>query len=160
VESSIAIPYLLQHTAAMMMRQSDQVLQERLGIGMSQLRILTILEQEPNTQQRKLADCLGQTEASISRQVKLMVGKGYLTVSINPKSKREHLTILTARGLKITQAAKDVLEAHNRPMTRQIGVKQQKALYELLTAVHGYTCVPGKPFACNHSYKIQFEGRA
>src|SRR5688572_31693887 len=98
MEPVSAIPYLLQHTAAMLLRQSDQILQERLGIGMSQVRILTMLEHEPNVQQRKLADRLGQTEASISRQIKLMREKGFLTVAVNPKSKREHITVPTQKG--------------------------------------------------------------
>ena len=63
----ITLGYLLQHTATILMRQSDQVLQERLGIGMSQLKLLMMLQNSPNVQQRKLAECLGQTEASISR---------------------------------------------------------------------------------------------
>lgn len=154
MESTLAIPYLLQHTAAMMLRQSDQVLQERLGIGMSQLRILTMLEHQPNAQQRKLADLLGQTEASISRQIKLMAEKGYLTVAVSPKSRREHITVPTPKGVKITEAAKEVLAAHNQPLTDLLGAKQQKMLYEMLTDIHGYTCVLGKPFACDHSYKI------
>lgn len=160
MESSKAIPHLLQHIAAMMLRQSDQVLQERLGIGISQLRILTILEQESNVRQRKLADHLGQTEASISRQIKLMAEKGYLTAGVNPKSRREHLAILTPKGLKITQAAREVLAEHGRPLAEMMGEKRQKALQELLSLVHEYTCVPGKPFACDHSYKIEFEGKA
>ena len=160
METPMAIPHLLQHIAAMMMRQSDQVLQERLGIGMSQLRILTILEQEPNAQQRKLADHLGQTEASISRQIKLMVERGYLTVGINPKSRREHLSVLTTKGLKITQAAQEVLGGYNQPLAEMLGDKRQKALQEMLTQIHDYTCVPGKPFACDHSRKIEFEGKA
>lgn len=154
MESIASVSYLLQHTATMMMRQSDQVLQERLGIGMSQLRILLLLLDEPNVQQRKLADCLGQTEASISRQIKLMGEKGYLTVMVNPKSKREHITVPTAKGVKITEAAKDVLEAYTQPLAEQIGDKKQKQLYELLSEIHAHTCVTGKPFACNHSFKI------
>lgn len=154
MEPVVAIPYLLQHTAAMMLRQSDQVLQERLGIGMSQLRILTMLEQEPNARQRKLADCLGQTEASISRQIKLMAEKGFLNVAVNPKSKREHVTALTTKGLKITVAAKEVLAIYNQPLANSLGDKQQKQLYETLLAIHDHTCVAGKPFACNHSFKI------
>ena len=160
MESSMDIPYLLQHTAAMMQRQSDQILQERLGIGISQLRILIILEQEPNVQQRKLADHLGQTESSISLQIKLMAEKGYLTVGVNPKSKREHLAVLTPKGLKITQAAGEVLNGYNQPLAKTMGDKRQKALQELLSLVHDYTCAPGKPFACDHSSKIEFEVKA
>lgn len=154
MEPVSSIAYLLQHTATMMMRQSDQVLQERLGIGMSQFRILMLLQLEPGVQQRKLADCLGQTEASISRQIKLMADKGLLTVAVNPKSKREHVMVLTPKGVKITEAAKDVLAGYNQPVNDLLGEKQRKQLSEMLASLHDHTCAAGKPFACDHTFKI------
>lgn len=154
MEPDASIIYLLQHTATIAIRQADQILQERLGIGMSQLRILSMLQHEPGVQQRKLADRLGQTEASISRQIKIMSEKGFLAVTTNPKSKREHITVPTPKGLKITEAAKDVLAAYHKPMTDLISDKQRAQLVEALAAFHGHTCAPGKPFACDHPYKI------
>src|ERR1700755_3521534 len=93
----ITTGYLLQHTATILMRQSDQVLQERLGIGMSQFRVLLMLQRNANSQQRKLAECLGQTEASISRQIKLLCEKSLLAVRVNPQSRREHIAVLTPK---------------------------------------------------------------
>ena len=94
MESSVSVlDYLVQHVASTMHRQSDQVLSERLGIGMSQFKILRILQQQLGIQQRVLADRLGQTEAGVSRQIKLLVGKDLLLVEVNPESRREHLTL-------------------------------------------------------------------
>lgn len=150
----LSIGYLLQHTAAMLMRQSDQVLQERLGIGMSQLRLLMMLQHSPGIQQRKLADCLGQTEASVSRQIKLLRDKGFLTVRINPKSRREHITVPTPKGQKMTVAALDVLSQYHTPMMEGLNSKQRDQLAESLGTLHDYTCAAGRPFACDHSFKF------
>lgn len=150
----ILLGYLLQHTAMMMTRQSDQVLQERLGIGVSQLRILMILQHAPGIQQRKLADRLGQTEASISRQIKLLQEKGMLVVRVNPKSRREHLAMPTAKGVKMTEAALEVLAQYHTPMMEQLSERQRERLQAMLQAFHGYICAPGKPFACDHPYKV------
>lgn len=150
----ITIGYLLQHTATILMRQSDQVLQERLGIGMSQFRLLMMLKINPNVQQRTLAERLGQTEASISRQIKLLVEKGLLGVRVNPKSRREHVTMPTPKGLKITEAALEVLEQYHTPMFDLLTPKQQQQLTESLQKFHGYICVPGRPFACDHQFDI------
>lgn len=150
----IAIGYLLQHTATMLMRQSDQVLQERLGIGMSQLRILMILEHSPGIQQRKLADCLGQTEASISRQIKLLQERGVLAVRVNPKSRREHLAVPTAKGMKLTQAALEVLVQHYAPILERLSGKERNRLQAMLQTIHDHICAPGKPFACDHPYEM------
>lgn len=150
----ITLGYLLQHTATMIMRQSDQILQERLGIGMSQLRIMMMLERSPNIQQRKLADCLGQTEASISRQIKLLQEKGMLAVRVNPKSRREHLAVPTPKGLKMTQAAMEALVRYHTPMTEQLSEKQREQLQTMLQTFHNHICSPGKPFACDHPYQL------
>jgi DNA-binding MarR family transcriptional regulator len=150
----LTIGYLLQHTATMLMRQSDQVLQERLGIGVSQFRIMMMLQQTPNVQQRKLAENLGQTEASISRQIKLLCEKGMLASRVNPKSRRERMTVLTPRGLKMTQAAADVLNQYHTPMLEMLTAKQQQQLSGMLGTFHNHTCIPGKPFACDHPYGL------
>jgi DNA-binding MarR family transcriptional regulator len=150
----ITTGYLLQHTATILMRQSDQVLQERLGVGMSQFRLLMMLQRTPNVQQRKLAECLGQTEASVSRQIKLLVEKGLLAVRVNPKSRREHITVLTPKGVKMAEAAMDVLNQYHGPMFSMLNEKQKQQLREILEKFHTYTCVAGKPFACDHPFGI------
>lgn len=151
----VSVGYLLQHTATILLRQSDQVLQERLGIGMSQFKLLMMLRHNPNVQQRKLAECLGQTEASISRQIKLLVEKGLLSIRINPKSRREHVTMPTTKGMKITEAALDVLEQYHLPMFQLLTAKQQQQLNESLTKLHNFSCAPGRPFACDHPFDAE-----
>lgn len=141
--------YLVEHTAAILHRQSDQVLQERLGIGMSQFKLLMILQEHPNVQQRELADWLGQTEASISRQIKILCEKGMLAIQINPKNRRQHLTMATLKGIKVTQAAMEVLEDYHSPVFGHLSGKDQKQLVALLRIVHERTCAEGKPHACD-----------
>jgi DNA-binding MarR family transcriptional regulator len=148
------IGYMLQHTASIMYRQSDQVLQERLGLGMSQYKILMILHEKPQIRQRVLADQLGQTEASISRQIKLLVERGMLVVEINPKNRREHLTRPTARGVKVTQAAQEVLEEYHSPVFGQFNEKEQQTLNELLHRVHVEVCGPRKPITCDKAFDL------
>ena len=94
------IGYLLQHTASTLARQSDQVLQERLGVGFSQFKILMTLQWNPGVQQKHIAESLGQTEASISRQIKLMHEAGLLQSKVSERNKREHITTLTRKGEK------------------------------------------------------------
>jgi MarR family transcriptional regulator, transcriptional regulator for hemolysin len=149
-----AIGYLLQHMAAILTRQSDQVIQERLGIGMSQFKLLMILRQSPNIQQRKLAECLGQTEASISRQIKLLCEKGLLIVRVNPKSRREHITVPTAKGVKMTEAAMEVLTQYHTPLFDRLNEKQRQHLTDMLVVVHGEVCAAGKPFVCDHPFDM------
>lgn len=144
-----SLSYLLQHTPTIMYRQSDQLLQERLGIGMSQFKLLMMLKFTPNIQQRTLAESLGQTEASISRQTKLLTERGMLDVAINPDNKREHITTLTAKGAKIADAANDILHEYHDQVFERLSEKQRQRLSELLTEVHEIVCQTGRPYACD-----------
>lgn len=136
------IGYLLQHLAAALARQNDQVLQERLGIGFSQFKILMVLEKEPHIQQKDIAESLGQTEASISRQIKLMHEKGLLRTTINQENRRRHITTPTAKGLRLVEEAANVLNSLNAPMLDQLSDKQRAQLLETLSSMHNWTCAP------------------
>jgi DNA-binding MarR family transcriptional regulator len=135
-----AIGFLINHLAFLMMRQSDQVLQERLGIGFSQFKILKVLQTNPQVQQKQIADALGQTEASISRQIKLMHDSGLLQTTVRPENRRRHLTTLTRKGARISEEAIVVLNAYHKPMFDNLGDKQQQQLVEILQKMHAFAC--------------------
>lgn len=131
---------LLHHVSFVLARQSDQVLQEQLGIGFSQFKILLALDGARGMQQKHIATELGQTEASISRQIKLLDDLGMLTSQINPNNRRQHITSLTPRGAKVTERATEILNAYHSPIFSHLSERQQHQLRELLTAMHQAAC--------------------
>ncbi len=130
----------LQHVANLMTRQSDQVLQEQLGIGISQFRVLQALVDNPHIQQRQIGVLLGQTEASISRQVKLLYGKQMINTIINPDNRREHLTTLTLKGQRVVEASAEALARYHAPAFKELSGKQQSELRKLLQGLHVGLC--------------------
>ena len=132
--------YSLQHVAGLLAKQSDQVLQEQLGIGHAQFKLLRELQDRPYMKQKDVAESLGQTEASISRQVKLMVARGLLHITRNPRNRREHLTQVTAKGAKLTDAAVAVLNKYHAPVFATLNDKQQVQLREIFATLHGKVC--------------------
>lgn len=134
------IGYLLQRLAFCLARQSDQVLQEQLGIGMSQFKILMILRWQPNILQKQIAEALGQTEASISRQIKLQLKAGHLETTVSPSNRRQHITRLTAKGSRIIEKALEILNQYHAPMFERLSEKQQTQLLEMLTSMYNYAC--------------------
>ena len=138
------IGYLLNHLAFMLGRQSDQVLQEQLGLGFSQFKIMMILKWAPSIQQKQIADKLGQTEASISRQIKLLHDKDLLSTRISAENKREHITTLTSRGEKLTEKAMDILNSYHAPTFASLSDKQQQTLLEILNIMHDRVCLDKK----------------
>lgn len=135
------IGYLLNHLAFILSRQSDQVLQEQLGIGFSQFKIVMILRWAPSIQQKQIADKLGQTEASISRQIKLLHDKGMLSTHISAENKREHITTLTPKGEKLTERAMEILNNYHAPTFASLTPKQQENLLEILNIMHDTVCI-------------------
>jgi DNA-binding MarR family transcriptional regulator len=148
MESVNDLGYFFQHIASQLAKQSDQELQEVLGIGYSQLKLLLALQSKPYLKQRDIAADLGQTEASISRQVKLMISQGMLNITINPKNKREHLTAVTTKGVRLTNAALETLAKYHEPIFNGLGDKQRSQLSEILQSLHSRVCsLEHKPVA-------------
>jgi DNA-binding MarR family transcriptional regulator len=144
------LSYLLHHLAAVMGKQSDQVLQEQLGIGLSQFKILMVLEWNPRTQQKDIANALGQTEASVSRQISVLKSKGLLATRIDPNNRRKHITTPTTRGTQLTEAASEILNRSFGPEFANLGDDQLLQVVHGLQHLHKIVCRPGKLGACDH----------
>jgi len=127
---------LLHHLSAVLARESDQILQEQLGIGYSQFKILRVLATNPAAQQRHIAYELGQTEASVSRQIKLLRAKDLIETHIRPANRREHVTRLTPKGQQLVEAAGQALAQYQTISLEHMPTKHQAQLLELLSKVH------------------------
>lgn len=135
------IGYLINHIAFMLARQSDHILQEKFDIGYSQFKIMMVLKSNPSRQQKQIADMLGQTEASISRQIKWLVKDGLLSTTINNENKREHITNLTKTGEKLIDNAIQELNSHHAPTFARLSSSQQKQLIDILNIMHEAVCI-------------------
>lgn len=138
--------YLLQHVAAITDRRADQALQERMGIGTSQYRVMVVLRASPGVQQKHVAEVLSQTEASISRQVKLLVEQGLVTSRVSQANRRQHLTALTQRGLHFVDEADNILADIYNQALEHLSKRQQNQIDELLQLIHTRLC-PGQTMA-------------
>jgi DNA-binding MarR family transcriptional regulator len=148
------LSYLLQHISEVLAKQYDQVLQEQLGIGLSQYKLLMVLEWNPRVQQLTIANSLGQTEASISRQIKLLKGKGLLMSKKDPTNRRRHITAPTPLGMQVTEAATAIMRRSFGPEFARLGEDQLFQLIATLQSLHQIVCRPGKLGACDHQLGI------
>lgn len=129
---------LLHKVSVALDRTSDQVLQERLGIGLAQFRVLLFLLQNDGAKQAAIAENLSQTEASISRQVKILQEKKLAVVRRNVSSRRDRLVFLTQKGAATSQRSLIILNEYHAPMFDNIGQKQQEELVKTLQIINGY----------------------
>ena len=144
------LTYLIQHLSGVMGRQFEQVLQEQAGIGLSQFKILMVLEWNPRVSQRGIADSLGQTEAGVSRQIKLLTEKGLLVSKSDPQNRRRHVPAPTPKGMQVTESANNALRRSFGPELSRLDDDQLMQLTAALQKLHAIVCRPGKPGACNH----------
>lgn len=140
--------YLIQHLAAVIEGQANQLLLERLGVSFAKYKVLmTIRWYEQGISQRYIADTLSQTEASISRQVKLLLDKGLVVSSISSASRRDHLIQISHLGLRIITEAQSFLDAKFEPLLAMIDKKSQRHLESSLAKLHQILC-PDENQAC------------
>lgn len=120
---------LLLQTATSLARSSDTILLDQLGVGFSQFKILYVLQAEPHIRQKEIALELGQTEASVSRQLKNMYDDGLTQSRQRPDNRREHITTLTKRGERICVQAVEILNHHHNHVFARLSDEQQKRLF-------------------------------
>lgn len=128
--------YLLHHLSFVIDQQSDKILHEHLGLGFSQFKILVALKWREGIQQKQIASYLGQTEASISRQIVFMKDQGWIESRVNPKNRREHITSLTLKGQRLAEKATVTLNNYHAPLFARLSEKQQLQLAEILSIMH------------------------
>lgn len=141
--------YTIHHLGSAMDRQTDILLQDKFNIGFSQFKILLALKQENGIQQQKIAHFLGQTEASISRQIKLLVNMGLVSSRKNPENKRQAVTSLTAKGSHLMTQAVTALEAHYSPVFSHLSPAQIEAFSKVIDTLHNRVCATGMPGTCS-----------
>lgn len=146
------VVYILPHLAAAIDKQCEHILRSHLGIGLSQYKILMVLEWSPRASQKVIADSLGQTEASISRQVKAMASQGLLTVKAVPGNRRKSIVASTPSGMRQAEAAGALLHRY----MADSGMDDQKnhELIDGLQALHRMVCRAGRPGSCKHRFGL------
>lgn len=125
---------LIQQLAQISIKSSDQLLAETFGFGLSSLRILQLLQQN-GMHQKEIASKLDQTEASVSRQVKILQEKGLVVVSINSENRRQHSVFLTAYAKKIMIDANRVIDNNYESLFEGVSEEKKLELRELLKIV-------------------------
>ncbi len=134
------LAYRIHHVAALLERRAEQVLQEQFEIGFSQFKILMALKWKTNVQQRQIADSLGQTEASVSRQIKMMHEQGLLESKTQSGNRRQRITSLTIKGNELAEAAMKALGDNQKTIFADLSDVQRTQLNESLDIIHHHLC--------------------
>lgn len=116
-------------------RQSDIFLLERLDVGFAQFKILLALKQKEGVEQKEISKLLGQTEASISRQVGLLIDGGLIAVKTDNKDRRKHNVFLSLKGERIINKALVALNNFYQPVFAALSETEQAKLIQILDKI-------------------------
>jgi DNA-binding MarR family transcriptional regulator len=133
------IGYMLHHLAASLDSASDKALKTLFGIGLAQFRILLVLEEQDGITQKKIAEELSQTEASISRQIKILSAKSLIEIEGNFDNRRQRRIYQTHRGHELAVKAVKALNEYHRPIFDSLSGQEQTQLCEILKKLDEHT---------------------
>lgn len=102
--------FLVRQVAARVDRAGDTLYRRELGVSLAQFLVLSVVDAHPGPlNQQAIADRLGLTKGTVSRQVELAVNEGRMRVETSPRSRRENLVSLTPSGTALVRAGDGIL---------------------------------------------------
>lgn len=116
-------------------QSADELLQVSNGVGLSQTRIMAALDKSIPCSQAAIAVELGQTEANVSRQLKVMKKHGLVNISKNKKDHRQRDVSLTPKGFRSYAKAEQVLKHHEKSLLSTMSRSDARDFQDKATAL-------------------------
>lgn len=123
--------YLIRRVAGVMDRQGEALFRRELGISLAQFLVLSVVDAHPGPlSQQAIADRVGLTKGSVSRQIDHAVAAGLMTVRVASHTRRENAVALTQTGTALVRRGDALFETSRGEMLRAVDPR------ELTSAVH------------------------
>lgn len=115
--------FMLQKSLFFFDKMVDQVLRKETELTLAQFHVLMMIYMHGTASQQVIAEMLQNTQASVSRQVSLLLQKKCITRTQNPLNKREYRLTNTTLG---TNLVKKSIKALDKKLTEVLGVVSEK----------------------------------
>lgn len=110
--------YLIRRLAALMDRDANALCRKELGISFAQFLVLSVVDAYPgHLSQQAIADRLGLTKGTVSRQIDSAVAAGLMTVQVAPHTRRENAVALTKAGKALVQKGDALMQESRAAMS-------------------------------------------
>lgn len=117
-------------------RVADRTLQDSYGYGMSQFKIVWMLyKHSEGVLQTDIAGWLNQTEAAVSRQIRLLHDQDLVAVEVDPDNRRNHIIVLSKSGRLFAQNAMKILLREYEPFFADLSESELQNLNQLLEKI-------------------------
>lgn len=117
--------------AFLLEKRADESLKKQTGIGFAQYKVLEAIGRNALAKQNMIAELLDQTEASISRQIKILERKGLIVVATVMGNKRARELTLTDKGENLLKECEEVLDLAQASIIGGLSYQEQRHFQEL-----------------------------
>ncbi len=124
---------LIHRVAGVMDRQGDALFRHELGVSLAQFLVLSVVDAHPGPlSQQAIADRVGLTKGSVSRQIDHAVAAGLMTVQVAPHTRRENAVTLTEAGAALVRTGDALYEAPRAAMLAAVDPAELTATVHVL----------------------------
>lgn len=119
--------------AFLLEKRADENLKSQVDIGFAQFKVLEAIGRNMLAKQNMIAQLLDQTEASISRQIKILEKKNLINVASVMGNKRARELSLTEVGEELLRQCEEILDLAQAQIMGGLNAQEQEFLQRLLT---------------------------
>ena len=101
---------LVRKVASLVDRGGETLFRDGVGVSLAQFMVLSVVDARPGEfNQQSVADYLGITKGTVSRQIESAQNAGLLTTAPSPASRRDKLVTLTPEGTALVRRGDKLL---------------------------------------------------
>lgn len=117
--------------AFLLEKRADENLKAQAGIGFAQFKVLEAIGSNMLAKQNLIASQLDQTEASISRQIKILQKKSLISVASVMGNRRARELSLTEKGEELLLQSVEILDMAQAQIIGALSYQEQRHFQEL-----------------------------
>lgn len=129
---SVELYWHIHQLAFTLEKRADEMLKQQTSIGFAQYKVLAAVARNNLAKQNVIAELLNQTEASISRQVKILERKSLLHIGTVMGNRRARELVLTEMGEFELRQAEQNIELVQQQLLAGLTAHEQVILENLL----------------------------
>lgn len=115
-----------------LMMKSSSAYTQNFGIGMMEWRVIAVLSNNPNSSLQVVSDILGLDKAAISRTIKKLEEKKYISIDGDETDKRVYVINLTNSGKELYEVAADFAIEREKQLLENLNEEEKDQLFKLL----------------------------
>ncbi|WP_194927404.1 MarR family winged helix-turn-helix transcriptional regulator [Catenulispora pinisilvae] len=130
--------YLVRRVAGLMDRAGEALFQHEIGISLAQFLVLSVVDAHPGPlNQQTVADRLGLTKGTVSRQIDSAVMAGLMSVQAAAHNRRENVVSLTPAGTALVRRGDAAFEREKVAVLPDAEPGDVQAAIRVLAAMNG-----------------------